>query len=150
MLIKSLPHAEGSADFAARVSDWTQGHQKRAQADPAFLDTVPGRHPCVGTCRGIMHLAGGAAVDELLLYIRRVLRFFTKHTKRDGHDPTTDHIVYFLVAHAQQTTSALLEAELFRMEPALAHLDGEATLPLLLGVLPRASRLWHARARCPG
>ena len=90
-----------------------------------------------------MHIANVAAVDELVLYLRRVLRFFAKHTNGDGRDPTTvlklkstDHIVCFLVAHAQQTASTLFEAELFRMEPPLAHLDGEATLPLLLGLCP--------------
>ena len=69
-----------------------------------------------------MHLEDKAAVDEFLLYLRRVLRLFTNQTNSDGRDPTTvlklkstDHIVYYLVAHAQQTTSTLFEAELFRM-----------------------------------
>ena len=83
------------------------------------------------------------AVEEFLVYLRRVLRFFVPRTKGDGRDPTTvvkfkstDRIAYYLIAHVQQTTSTLFEAELFRMEPALSHLDDGTRLPMLLGLCP--------------
>ena len=79
-----------------------------------------------GACRGRLDDAKIAAVSELVLYLRRVLRFFLTRAKGDGRDPTAvlkfrspDHTIYFLVAHAQQKASTLFEAELFRLEPAL-------------------------------
>ena len=93
---------------------------------------------------GVPAVGSAAAADALVQYLRRALRFFATRTKGDGRDPTTvlkfksagGRIVYFLVAHAQQTNSALFEAELFAMEPALASDGGEATLPMVLGLCP--------------
>ena len=85
-----------------------------------------------GPCRASADDGNAAAATALVSYLRQVLRFFGTHTKGDGGDPTTvvkfrsaAHTAYYLVAHAQQQNSTLFEAELLRMEPALAHLGDE-------------------------
>ena len=44
--------------------------------------------------------------------------------------------LFYLVAHTQQQNTSLFEAELLRLEPALAHLGDENGLPILLGLCP--------------
>ena len=129
--------------FADRVSAWGSQFSTRVGADADFPDSVPAARVCVGSCRGSADDDIVAAAPALVSYLRKVLRFFGTHTKGDGCDPTTvvkfrspAHTVYFLVAHAQQQNSTLFEAELLRMEPALAHLGDENCIPILLGLCP--------------
>ena len=127
--------------FADRASAWMSQFSTRVGADADFPDSVPAARVCVGPCRASADDDNVAAATALVSYLRQVLRFFGTRTKGDGCDPTTvlkfrspAHTVYYLVAHAQQQTSTLFEAELLRMEPALAHLGDENCLPILLGL----------------
>ena len=129
--------------FADRVKAWERQHSSRASPDPGFPDSVPGKSVCLGWCLGSIDADRALAVSELVTYLRRVLRFFGAQTKGDGRDPTTvlklrsaTHTFHFLVAHTQQQTTSLFEAELMRLEPALSHLGDENSLPILLGLCP--------------
>ena len=129
--------------FAERAKVWASQHSSRALADSGFPDSVPGKAICSGWCKSGMDADKVGAVEELVAYLRRILRFFGAQNKADGHDPTTvlkfrsaNHTLYYLVAHTQQQSTSLFEAELLLLEPALAHLGDPNCLPILLGLCP--------------